>query len=131
MADQVNPLGSLAAGILPTLQVAAKPPAPANPNPAKVADSQPKGPEERPADVSAKTLDKAAQKLKEYFQSSQSDLKFSVDNDTGDVVFKIINATTQEVIRQVPSEEVLVMAHKLRGLSKPQDASGVLMDKEG
>jgi len=55
---------------------------------------------------------------------------FSVDKETGGPVFKILNASTHEVIRQMPSEEVLAMAHQLRKLSSQEDPSGLLVDRQ-
>jgi flagellar protein FlaG len=127
MADQVNPVGSLAAG---TLQVIAKPPPTSEKTQTvKTADSQPKQQEGRSLDVSGQNLDAATKSIQDYLKNSQSDLKFSVDKDSGRPVFQIINASTHEVIRQVPSEEVLAMAHKLEKLANPQNSSGVLMDE--
>jgi flagellar protein FlaG len=132
MADQVNPLGSLTAGALQTLQVAAKPPSSKSPKSSeKAAESQAKEPASRPLGVSEQQLGEAAEEIQEFLKTTQSDLHFSVDKDTGGVVFKIINASTREVIRQVPSEEVLAMARKLRQLSHASEASGVLMDEKG
>ena len=132
MADQVSPLGGLAAGLPQTQQVVAKPPpTPEKPASKKVADPPSKDVEGRPADASAQDLEVAAATIQDYFKNAQSDLKFSVDKDTGRLVFKIVNSATQEVIRQVPSEEVLSMARKLRALSNSGDAPGVLMDKQG
>ena len=132
MADQVNPLGSLAAGILQTAQVVAKPPsAPEKSSPAKVADTRSKDLEGRPSGVSVQDLEAAATTIQEYLQNAQSNLVFSVDKDTGSIVFKIVNSVTREVIRQVPSEDVLSMARKLRELSNTEDTPGVLIDREG
>jgi len=132
MADQVSPLGGLAAGILQAQQVVAKPPpAPEKSASKNVADPQSKDLEGRRVDAPVQDLEVAATTIQDYFKNAQSDLKFSVDKDTGRLVFKIVNSATQEVIRQVPSEEVLSMARKLRALSDSGDASGVLMDKQG
>ena len=46
-------------------------------------------------------------------------LQFTVDEDTGIDVVKVIDTETEEVIRQFPSEEVLAIARaldKLQGL---------------
>ena len=132
MPNQVNPLGSLVAGVLQTAQVSVKPPYPASSKSVSAStDAQAKVPEGQPVDPSSGNLDVAAEKIKAYLKNSQSDLDFSVDKDTGDFVFKIINRSTQDVIRQVPSEEVLAMARKLRDISNSSDASGVLMDAKG
>lgn len=132
MADQVNPLGSLTAGALRTLQAASQPPSPKSPkNSEKAVEAQAKGPASRPDGVSGDQLGEAAEEIQAFLEATQSDLQFSIDKDTGGVVFKIINASTREVIRQVPSEEVLAMARKLRQLSHASEASGVLMDEKG
>lgn len=46
-------------------------------------------------------------------------LRFSIDQDTGQTVVKVVDAQTDQVIRQMPSEEVLAMSKaidKLKGL---------------
>lgn len=133
MADQVNPLGSLTAGVLQTLQVASKPPSakPEKANDAASADPRARKSGSRPMDASSEEIDAAAKEIKEYLKNSQSNLHFSMDKDTGSVVFKVINSSTGEVIRQVPAEEILVMARKLRQLSEASDSSGVLLDEKG
>lgn len=53
------------------------------------------------------------------------ELLFSVDKDTGKTVVKVMDTETQKVIRQIPSEEMLVMAQqldKLHGLLVKQKA---------
>lgn len=54
-----------------------------------------------------------------------------VDQDTGISYFKIIDPKTQETIRQVPSEEVITMARRLKDMEGSKQASGVLVDEEG
>jgi flagellar protein FlaG len=49
----------------------------------------------------------------------------SVDHDTGQVVVKISNTSTGEVISQVPSENALKLAKSLDSLT------GILVDKKG
>jgi flagellar protein FlaG len=77
------------------------------------------------------TLGAAVQDVKNYLQQLPSELQFGVDKGSGSFYFKVVNPATREVIRQVPSEEVLAMARKLREFANPKTASGVLMDKEG
>ena len=56
----------------------------------------------------------AAAKIVESFISEQGNqLKFSVDQDLGQMVVKVIDPTTEEVLRQIPSEEMLSMAKAL------------------
>lgn len=132
MVDQVNPTGSLAPVLSLTLPVAVKPPpAQEKPRANKAADPAPQGPEAQPADQSSKALDTAIKEFKQYLQQSNSDLMFQVDESSGRTYFKVVDANTKEVIRQVPSEEILAMARKLRELANPKTAPGVLVDKEG
>lgn len=53
------------------------------------------------------------------------DLLFSIDEDTGKTVVKVVDASTDEVIRQIPSEEIISIAKaldKLQGLLVQQKA---------
>ncbi|AYH43111.1 flagellar protein FlaG [Azoarcus sp. DN11] len=52
-------------------------------------------------------------------------LLFSIDDNTGRTVIKIIDSSTDEVIKQIPSEEILAIAKaldKLQGLLVRQHA---------
>ena len=71
-------------------------------------------------------VDYAVNKLNEYIQHSRRDLHFSVDNDSGRVVVKVIDSETREVIRQIPSEEVVALA---RGADL-QESVGALLNKQ-
>ncbi|CAG0975420.1 hypothetical protein GEOBC_01510 [Geobacteraceae bacterium] len=55
----------------------------------------------------------AAEKINEFIQSFTRDLQFTVDRDTDRVVLKVLDRTSGEVIRQIPSEEALKIAKAL------------------
>jgi flagellar protein FlaG len=133
MVDQVNPTGSLAPVLILTPQVATRPqPVQDTSVPVNPARPQPTRLEGGPAPASGPSLDSAVQQVKDFFQQSQSQqLQFQVDPSSGETVFKIVDPQTKEVIRQVPSEDILAMARKLRELDQSKGASGVLVDKEG
>lgn len=142
MADQVNPLGSLAPGLPPTpsapaVQATANrlPSVPESPRPSQIQASDLKGPDGKGLSVSGKTpeqaLGAAAKDVQDYFQQLPTELQFRVDKGSGQFYFKVVDPATRMVIRQVPSEEVLAMARKLREFADPKTASGVLVDKEG
>ena len=61
-------------------------------------------------------VDKAVKAVNEFVGSVNSSLKFSVDEDSGQMVVKVIDNATQEVIKQVPSKEILEMAKALNNL---------------
>jgi flagellar protein FlaG len=57
----------------------------------------------------------AMQDIQEAIKKSTmaQDLHFSIDNATGKTIVKVVDATTQEVVRQIPSEEILAIARSL------------------
>jgi len=61
--------------------------------------------------------------LNEAVHVINTNLSFSVDQPTGETVIKVINADTKEVIRQIPAEEMLRVAARIK------DLLGVLYDK--
>ncbi|GAA6153299.1 flagellar protein FlaG [Pseudoteredinibacter isoporae] len=58
-------------------------------------------------------LEKAVSRLNDYVQSTQRDLKFSMDEETGQTVITVTDRYTSEVIRQLPDQVVLDLAKKL------------------
>ena len=132
MADQVNPTGGVGSGPPLAFMAVARPqPAQEGSRPAKVADSRPKVPGDRRGDLSTPTLVSAAKEIEKHVRKVSSELKFEVDDRSGKTYFKIINPATGEVLLQVPSEEIMAVARKLRQLSNPKGTPGVLVDKEG
>lgn len=71
-----------------------------------------------------KELQQAVDQLQRKAQSFSPNLRFSVDRDTGRTVVKVTDANTQEVIRQIPAEEVLQLAKELDRMQ------GLLFDRE-
>jgi flagellar protein FlaG len=72
----------------------------------------------KPPNVGAKGVPKAqvedlAQGLQQLVQSVQRQLNFSVDKHTGSTVIKVIDSATEEVVRQIPSEEILTLQRRL------------------
>ena len=60
-------------------------------------------------------LDKAISQLTDYVQSLQRDLHFNVDESSGRMVIRVVDRQTKELVRQIPEEVVLDLAHKLNG----------------
>jgi flagellar protein FlaG len=67
-------------------------------------------------------LEKAVTDIREFVQSTQRNLDFSIDDSTGIVVVKVVATESGEVIRQIPSETALKLAQNL------SDASSLLFD---
>jgi len=64
--------------------------------------------------ASAKTVNLDPKAINAQLQQANSALQFKVDQSTGISYFKIVDANTGKVIRQVPSADVLAMAQKKR-----------------
>lgn len=64
-------------------------------------------------EASPEQLKAAIKSVREYIEPTKSDLEFSVIEETDQVVVKIIDSSTKEVIRQMPSEEMIAIAKAL------------------
>ena len=60
---------------------------------------------------------KAAADLQEFVKSMGRNLNFSVDETTGYHVVKVVNPDTGELIRQLPSEELLKISRDFQKLN--------------
>lgn len=71
------------------------------------------------SDIKPEQVKEAVNQIQQFTQALTQNLKFSIDEDTGKTVVKIVDAQTQEVIRQMPSEEAIKIASalgKIQGL---------------
>ncbi|MDB5888639.1 MAG: flagellar protein [Rhodocyclales bacterium] len=74
---------------------------------------------------SREQLDQAMSEVKKALAPVARNLQFSIDDATGRSVVKVVDASTNEVIRQIPSEELLAITRsidKLSGLFVKQKA---------
>lgn len=83
-----------------------------------------------PQDQNPRTPDigevqKALEEVEKAVAPMAQSLQFSLDKDSGRTVVKVMDTDTNEVIRQIPSEEVLAISKavdKLKGLLLKQQA---------
>ena len=62
-------------------------------------------------------LDTAVTKLNDFMQDSpQRNLSFKVDEESKEMVVVVTDATTNEVIRQMPSKEALAVARQIESM---------------
>ncbi|MCD4720743.1 MAG: flagellar protein FlaG [Desulfobacula sp.] len=76
-----------------------------------------------PSKISREDVEEMVEVLKDLTQTLQTKLNFSVDEGTNNIVVKIIDKETDEVIRQIPPEELLALQEKM------QDLTGFLLSK--
>jgi flagellar protein FlaG len=62
-------------------------------------------------------ISNAVKDINNFFQMSQRSLDFSLDEASGHMVLQIKDTVTNEVIRQIPGEEALVLAKRLDDLT--------------
>jgi flagellar protein FlaG len=58
-------------------------------------------------------VERAIAHLNDYVQSIQRDLQFSMDEGSGKSIVQVIDRSTQQVVRQIPSEVALQLARNL------------------
>lgn len=74
---------------------------------------------EKQTAATQENVDQAVQQMNDMLQTLSQKLEFSVDKDTDAFVVKVVDKDTKELIRQIPSEEMLELAKaldKLQGL---------------
>ncbi len=66
--------------------------------------------------MSAEEVQNVLDKMNEFMGKGQHNLNFSIDKDTDDMVVKVMDTETNEVIRQFPSEQTLKLAKHIDGM---------------
>ena len=112
--------------------VASSPPASAAPTSRSVelkASVAPRVSDIKPADIqfdpakARQNLHAAVSMLNEQMASTKQGLGFSFDESINAPVIRVSNIHTGEVVRQIPTEDVIHMAHKI------DDLKGILFNK--
>jgi flagellar protein FlaG len=70
--------------------------------------------ETRQSGISADQLGKIVERINQELQGANRELRFNIDDQSGRIVVKVVNTETDEVIRQIPSEEVLALARSAK-----------------
>lgn len=74
--------------------------------------------------VTAADVERALQRLTELMSETQRNLQFRVDEASGRTVITVLDAETNEIVRQIPFPEVLAVAQHLERI-------GALLDSRG
>ncbi|VAX14257.1 hypothetical protein MNBD_GAMMA24-2030 [hydrothermal vent metagenome] len=83
----------------------------------------------RETKVTKEDLAQAVSHLKEYVQHMKRDMDFSVDDKTGRFVVKVYDSETKELIRQIPSEEMLAISrHLVESMGDDEARKGFLIE---
>jgi len=58
-------------------------------------------------------LSRMIEKLNDYLRQNSLNLQFHHDDSSGRTIITVVDATTGEIVRQIPSEELLAMAQRM------------------
>ncbi|WP_413692405.1 flagellar protein FlaG [Psychromonas sp. KJ10-2] len=72
--------------------------------------------------LSAEEITQTVQEMNEFLHDMKRNLSFSVDDELGKSVIIVKDSDSDEVIRQIPSEELVVLRKKM------DDVAGILFD---
>lgn len=77
---------------------------------------------EMASEVTADDISKTVDDMNSLLQEMKRNISFSVDEDLGDSLIIVKDSESDEVIRQIPSEELVVLRKKM------DDVAGILFD---
>lgn len=89
-----------------------------------IASSKEQTSAEQKPPLDAESMRKAVDEVKSHIQMVRRDLEFSIDEDTEEVVVKVLDRESGDVIRQFPSEEILAMIKNMRELGELGNTGG-------
>ncbi|CAI4171667.1 Flagellar biosynthesis protein FlaG [Alteromonas macleodii] len=76
-------------------------------------------------------LDEAVKKVSDFLSAQNRDLLFNVDEQTQRTVVTVKDSSSGEVIRQIPSEEILKLADRIQELQQDVGNSiGIFINSE-
>ncbi|KUE81906.1 hypothetical protein ATO46_01760 [Aeromonas schubertii] len=82
--------------------------------------------------MSAEAVEKQVQKLQEIAQTKGWYLNISMDKELSKTVIKVFDKDSKELIRQIPSEELLALSKRLKTLQESEfgeQVKGLLFDQ--
>ncbi len=82
-------------------------------------------PQTEKVEASRQQLEEAVKAVNDFLKPINNALQFNIDDETGKTIVKVVDATTNELIRQFPSEEMLSIAKaidQMKGLLIQQKA---------
>lgn len=87
--------------------------------------------EAQQAEVAPEQLEEAVASVNEFVQSFSRSLQFNIDDNSGDTVVRVVDQETNEVVRQIPSEEILAISQRIQDLNEQlSDTTGVILSTQ-
>lgn len=82
----------------------------------------------REQEVTQEDIERAVSQLEAYIQNARRDMDFSVDDTTGRYVVRVIDSESKELIRQIPSEEMLAISRHIAESLDIDEPKGFLIE---
>lgn len=79
-----------------------------------VARSRDDGGEKRAAGVDPDTLNEAIEAIREKLEPGRRALEFSVNEKLNEVIVRVVDPSSDQIIREIPPEEIITMRERLR-----------------
>ena len=84
---------------------------------------------------SVQEVRQAAEDVAQYVDSVARSLQISVDGELESPIVTVLDTNTEEVVRQIPSEEIVAIAKFLRSqgaeMAGKETISGILLNQQG
>jgi flagellar protein FlaG len=75
--------------------------------------------------VKSQLTEEVVSELNDAILGVRRELKFSIDEDSGRAVVQVMDSETGEMIRQLPSEEILAVSRHIREVLESSQSNGV------
>ncbi|MGC9457326.1 MAG: flagellar protein FlaG [Halothiobacillaceae bacterium] len=79
--------------------------------------------------LSAEDIREAVDEANEMMQSIRRDLRFEMNDDAERLVVKVVNSESGDVVRQIPSDEMLGLIAKLKEMNESGENVGALIEE--
>ncbi|KFI21967.1 flagellar protein FlaG [Nitrosococcus oceani] len=95
--------------------------------PLAAGSSQPKAEARENREEGPRQLEEAVRNINELMADVRRELQFSIDEATGRTVIKVVDRENGEMIRQIPSEEIMALARRIAEEGKEGITDGTLI----
>lgn len=89
-------------------------------------------PQEDAQKVDIAELKNVVETINQFISNSQRSLSFTLETDLKQTIIKVVNTATDEVVRQIPSEEAIALAKALKSSSEAYvlNEQGLIIEAE-
>jgi len=78
--------------------------------------------------VSNEDLEQAVVDINRELQAVERDLMFKVDEDSGRTIVSVFNTQTEELVRQIPTEDVLRISKNIQEQLNDSGSVGIILE---